>query len=195
MKITNINVYGLNESIAAIKLSYADMYVGDQELKEKDINIAKKLGKTKSGSGHDCFLKGIIVQMDVSGPHYWWPQFQRYHFADFVMSMSKMHAITKFDLESQCNKYVSHNAIKVAKYFINAYNACKVCNINEHNKRFHQMMANLPMGLELTARISTNYMQLKTIYHQRKNHKLEDWKVFCEIIETLPMFKELILGD
>jgi hypothetical protein len=47
------------------------------------------------------------------------------------------------------------------------------------------------MGFELWMGISTNYLQLKTIYNQRKHHKLEDWKIFCNWIESLPM-NELI---
>lgn len=40
--------------------------------------------------------------------------------------------------------------------------------------------------------ISTNYLQLKTIYSQRKSHKLKnDWGYFCDFIETLPL-SELI---
>ena len=34
---------------------------------------------------------------------------------------------------------------------------------------------------------------LKTIYAQRKSHRLPEWRDFCAWIETLPMFKELCL--
>jgi len=47
--------------------------------------------------------------------------------------------------------------------------------------------------LELTARMTTNYRQLKTIYAQRRNHLLPDWQMFCDWIETLP-YSELITG-
>ena len=56
------------------------------------------------------------------------------------------------------------------------------------------LMSN-PCGFELTARMTTNYRQLKTIYYQRRQHKLPDWREFCAWIETLPMFKELCLGS
>jgi hypothetical protein len=49
------------------------------------------------------------------------------------------------------------------------------------------------MGYELWMGISTNYLQLKTIYFQRRNHKLDEWKYFCKWIEKLPMFNNLIL--
>ena len=51
-----------------------------------------------------------------------------------------------------------------------------------------------PSGCELTARLTTNYRSLKTVYSQRKNHTLPEWKEFCKWIETLPYFKDLVLG-
>lgn len=61
---------------------------------------------------------------------------------------------------------------------------------------FMKIVSNVPMGFQLWAGMSTNFLQLKTIYNQRKKHKLPEWRQFCEWIETLPMFKELVLkGD
>ena len=42
--------------------------------------------------------------------------------------------------------------------------------------------------------MTTNYRQLKTIYRQRKNHALPEWKAFCKWIETLP-WSELIIAN
>ena len=52
-----------------------------------------------------------------------------------------------------------------------------------------------PCGFELTARMTTNYRALKTIYSQRKNHKLPEWREFCKEIEKLPYSRELIIGE
>ena len=57
------------------------------------------------------------------------------------------------------------------------------------------VLANVPMGLEITARMSTNYLQLKTIYNQRKNHRSQQWRIFCDWIKTLPYAKELITNE
>lgn len=61
-----------------------------------------------------------------------------------------------------------------------------LCNRSEI---YHMMVSNAPMGLTLGMRVTTNALQLKTIYHQRKNHKLKDWQEFCKWIESLPEFK------
>ena len=54
-----------------------------------------------------------------------------------------------------------------------------------------EMLYNIPSGFELTAAMTTNYRQLKTIYQQRRHHPLPDWQVFCDFCESLPMFMEL----
>ena len=86
MKIENDFVGGLEESIIAsgYPMSVTDT---DLEITQKDINRAKKLGTAKSGSGHDCYLKGIVYQADITAPQYWWLQLQRYHFVDIVSSV------------------------------------------------------------------------------------------------------------
>ena len=62
---------------------------------------------------------------------------------------------------------------------------------------FMTVLSNCPLGVELFMRCTTNYLQLKTIYHQRKHHKLiEDWQEsFCkDFIEKLPYANEFIIG-
>ena len=116
MRITNVNIYGLEESIKAS--GYPKSVVEPKP----SIKRATSLAQTKHGSGHDCFLKGIVVQCDVKAPSYWWAQFQRYHFADIVASQSKMHCMLKFDLNEQCNEWVTEESKSQVKKFIDIYN-------------------------------------------------------------------------
>ena len=177
VRLTNTKVYGLSEAITASGLPMS---------KAGNDKRAVKLGHAPVGSGHDTFLKGIIVQADITYPAYFAPQLQRYHWIDIISSESKMHTLTV--REPKYNKYV----LTSLKFEIERW-------INEYNKEpsyenYMMILSNLPMGYELTMRISTNYLQLKTIYFQRKNHKLkEDWGAFIEWVESLPRFKELIL--
>ena len=63
-------------------------------------------------------------------------------------------------------------------------------------ENFMLLVSNCPQGIELFMRVSTNYLQIRTLYNQRKNHTLkEDWGAFCHWIETLPYAKELIIGE
>ena len=53
---------------------------------------------------------------------------------------------------------------------------------------FNIIVANIPSGLMLTARMTTNYLQLKSIVNQRSNHKMQEWRLLCDYFKTLPMF-------
>ncbi|MGL5718802.1 MAG: hypothetical protein ACRCX2_37720, partial [Paraclostridium sp.] len=124
IKIDNARVYGLEESIIAsgypmqtdtedidIELETEDMYIIKKELEELDYKRAKHLGGAIAGSGHDCYLKGIIIQFDMQVSEYIWRQWDRYHFNDYVSSQSKMHRILKLDIDKSCNKYVTSSTI------------------------------------------------------------------------------------
>lgn len=190
MEIKNTKVYGLEEAIIASHYPMSiDEFLDYGSVKESDLKRAKKLGSAAARSGHDTFLKGILLSTDITAPQYFWQQFQRYHFWDFVSSQSKMHSITQINLEKRCNKYVDQRVITILKQYIEDYKQSPT------QEGFQRVLSNVPMGLELTARITTNYLQLKTIYSQRKNHRLGEWHFFCEWCENLPNFIELTQNE
>lgn len=194
MKFKNIKIYGLEESI--IKSGYP-MQVGEPEnIVSKNQDTAKdntrafKLANTPNGSGHNNFLKGIIVQFDLQYPEYFSPQLQRYHWIDIVSSQSKMHKITSRELTKDdfTEDTLEYN-IEDINRMIKNYNTSS----DNKDMWFNSIISNLPSGYLKWMGISTNYLQLKTIYSQRKTHKLIEWREFCKWIETLPM-SELITG-
>lgn len=182
--IKNVKVYGLYESFKASKYPMAV----DTEQCTLDItDTIRRLAHSKAGSGHDQFLTGIVVQFDLTFSLKAWTEMQRYHFIDFVSSQSTMHRASKFKVEEQCNKYVTENTINEVKALAERYNG------SQSTDDYLTLLYNIPTGFQLTARMTTNYRQLKTIYAQRKNHILPEWREFCEWIETLP-YAELIVG-
>ena len=196
MEIKNAKVFGLNESM--IKSGYpmqvgepGDLYTQDMlenDLLKKSIPRAYKLANTPNGSGHNNFLKGIIVQFDLKYPEYFSPQLQRYHWVDIVSSQSKMHKIASRRLELEdFTEGVSGSTVDYINALIDMYNQTKDSN------DFQKLISNLPSGYLKWMGISTNYLQLKTIYSQRRTHKLNEWQEFCDWIETLPM-SELIIN-
>jgi hypothetical protein len=222
MIIKNTKVYGLDESI--IRSGYPhqigepnDLYANDGNPLlipgNASIDRSKRLANTPIGSGHNNYLKGIIVQFDIRYPQYFTPQLQRYHWIDIISSQSKMHSLTKVkDIKASCNKYVLDTVIQGINHMIRQYNEnvfpCEITDyiiingngglykhvVETKEEMFQYIISNLPMGFELWMGISTNYLQLKTIYNQRKTHKLkEDWGYFCNWIESLPFAQELIL--
>lgn len=148
---------------------------------------AMNLGGVLSGTGHDSMLKGILVSVNIKADQSFWLQWERYHFQDTVSSMSTMHRILKFDVDKSFSEYVDPRSIEILKKKIAAYEQ------NKTPENFHQVIHNIPEGIELTRRVTTNYLQLKTMYHQRKAHKMFSWrKDFIKLCDELPWFYELI---
>ena len=202
--INNVNVYGLGESVIASKYP---MSVNISSLNSAITHTVKKLAQCAKGTGHDNFLNGIIVQFDLSFTNKAWVEAERYHFLDFVSSQSTMHCITKFDLDKAYIKYVDQRIVDIMKNKVDTYNRLML-NIKEAKEKgqpttnmqecaktmYLEILYSNPCGFILTARMTTNYRQLKTIYAQRKNHRLPEWREFCKWIETLPYAEELITG-
>jgi hypothetical protein len=183
-EIRNVCVYGLEQSIKRSALPMMSSFSDDNNLTENDIVRAHKLAKNMPGTGHNNFLKGIIVQFDIKYPEYLSPEMQRYHWFEIVSSMSKMHRLTKMDIGSSVNKYVDPTIIEILRQYVNNYNQ------DPCYENFMKVLSNCPLGLEKWMSITTNYLQLKTIYFQRKNHKLkEDWGAIINMIENLPYSK------
>lgn len=195
IEISNVEVYDLQECVIASGNAMRTEPVAYTEDEfAKGLERCKRLVKSSNLSNtvkcHDNFLTGIRVSFDVKYPQYWSPEFQRYHFADIVTSSSKMHMLSKMDLKKSCNRYVDPIVIAVLEEKVDKYNR------EPTYDNMMKMLSNCPMGLELFMRVSTNYKQLQTIYHQRKNHKLkEDWGAFCDFIEALPYADDFITCD
>ena len=189
--IKNWKVYDLEESVIACRNSMrttSPEYTKEEF--EKSLPRAIKLAKTPSNFGEDNFLCGIRVSFDIKYPNYFTPELQRYHFLDIVSSSSKMHRLVQMDMDSCFNEYVTAQSKEQMKRLIHNYNEEK------SYENFMRVISNCPLGVELFMRCTTNYRALKTIYKQRKHHKLkEDWGAFCKFIEELPYAKELIINS
>lgn len=175
--IKNVNIYGLEDSVRASKFP---MSVDTDKCTDEMTPTVRKLAGCEPGTGHDQFLTGIIVQFDLTFSLKAWTEMQRYHFIDFVSSQSTMHRAAKFAIEEQCNSYVTENTINEVKALVAKYNE------TQSKEDYLTLLYNLPTGFMLTARMTTNYRQLKTIYRQRKDHRLPEWRKFCEWMKGLP---------
>lgn len=184
MKIENVKIYDLDESVKASKYP---MSTNNDSLNSEITNTVKKLASSSKGEGHDQFLTGIRVAFDLTCSNKMWVEAERYRFLEFVSSQSTMHRISKFDIKNQCNEYVDDRIINIVNELKEDYLK------NKSENDFLKLIYNIPSGFELTARLTTNYRCLKTIYSQRKNHRLPEWREFCIWCESLPCFKELVL--
>lgn len=188
--IESTEVYGLNKAVIASGNAMRTVMANNLlDPTDKDFKRAALLGTTDPGEGHDNFLNGIIVQFDLYAPLYMWKQIQRYHFLDFVSSQSTMHRLLKFDVATQCVSDTDPVIVRRYQDLVADYNAAPDA------AKWRTLVASLPCGFVLGATMTTNYRQLKTIYLQRRNHKLKEWHDFCAWCETLPLFTTICLGE
>lgn len=200
--VSNAKVYGLDESIRRAKFP---MLANTEKASTELTNGIKSLAQSANGEGHDQWLTGVIVQLDLKFSNKAWVEAERYHFLDFVSSQSTMHRISRFDLDKAYNNYVDKRIVEIIKEKVEKYNALSALlksqnsedldGIREEVKeKYLEILYSNPSGFQVTAGMTTNYRQLKTIYSQRKNHRLPEWREFCKWIETLP-HSELITGS
>ena len=183
--ISNVKVYDLEESIKASKYPMA---IDTGSVSEEVTDRVKSLAQSGKGEGHDQFLTGVRVAFDLTFSIKAWTEAERYRFLEFVSSQSTMHRISKFDLYRQYMKYVDPRMIEIMNELKDRYNE------TQDPEDYLRLLYSNPCGFRLTARLTTNYRSLKTIYSQRKNHRLPEWREFCKWIETLPYARDLIIG-
>lgn len=194
--VANAYVYGFKNSIRGAKFP---MSVDLEELNDELTNGIKFLGQTRPGEGHDQWLTGVIVQMDLTFTTKAWVEAERYGHLSFISSQSSMHRMTKFDLDKSYNEYVDPRVIEIMSEKIQSFNdefpsrSSDTTEMEEFRDKYLSILYTNPAGFKLTARMTTNYRQLKIIYNQRKDHRLPEWRLFCKWIESLP-YSYLITG-
>ena len=174
-----------------------------------DLDLMKRL--RNAGTDHRKFMRMITVYLDVTAPLYFWKEFDTYKVGTVANSCSTMHKIheKKFTLEDfSCEhlfdrygdpsmnlnygykypKAVMQDLIDILNNYRFWYNETK------DKKYWWQMIQLLPSSYNQKRTVMLNYEVLANIYPTRKNHKLDEWRDFCEWIETLP-YSELITGE
>jgi hypothetical protein len=210
IEIRNVNCFGLLFAIKGLRLSYNSQidsvckYYKEDEcvitLGTKDYKLLKAL-ITKDDS--ECkFLRQIKVQCFIKAPRYWWIEFDTYKVGVVCQSESTMHTLRKqinslLEYEEsnlQWHNFFSKNTLpEIMREFFRMYSYKHF--LDDTGKlSINKLKANLPEGFLQTRAVDFNYGVLRTMYRQRKNHKLEEWKEFCEWVKTLP-YSWLIKGN
>ena len=166
-----------------------------------DLALMKKL--SKAGTDHAKFLRFITVTADITAPMFWWFEYDTYKVGTIKNSCSKMHKIhvKPFDY----NDFTHEGIDEVAKECVSLKSTFQTYililewlrvkfNETQEKKYWRALIEMLPESYNMRATVLTNYQVLKTIYHARKNHKLDEWHDFCRWCETLPYFKEVCIN-
>lgn len=164
-------------------------FIGD-----KDMDLAKRL--IKAGSTDRKFMRMIHVQADVTAPLYWWKEYDTYKVGTTANSCSTMHTIHKRDFtiddfsHDRLDDDIVYNYMKPIIEGLNLFRT--QYNNSKDKKYWNQIIQLLPSSFNQMRTIDLSYETLFSIYHQRKNHKLDEWHTFCDWIITLPYMKEFL---
>ena len=178
--------YMVDEKLDGVQFSYF-------KIGEKDMKLCKNL--IKAGSPDRKFLRMIHVQADVTAPLYWWKEFSTYKVGTTTNSCSTMHTIhkKKFSIDDFSNEHLMTGGIECLEHLCKDLNLCRNYFLETKDKSYWwQMIQLLPSSFNQMRTIDLNYETLFSIYHQRKGHKLDEWREFCKWIETLPYMKEFL---
>lgn len=171
-----------------------------------DFDLMKRLDK--AGTEHRKFMRMIAVYIDITAPLYWWKEFDTYKVGTVTNSCSTMHKIAakEFTMEDFSCEHLEtisrldedgeeYKPYMLMKEMIKCLNACRKTFMETKNKTdWWQLIQLLPSSYNQKRTVMLNYEVLANMYHQRKNHKLDEWRTFCEWIKTLPC-SELITGE
>ena len=166
---------------------------GYTQIGEKDMNLCKRL--IKAGSPDRKFMRMIHVQADVTAPLYWWKQIDQYRIGVTTNSTSTMHKIhaKEFTIDDFSHEHLMEGGVECLKHLCKDLNLCRNYYLETKSKDWWwQMIQLLPSSYNQMRTIDLNYETLFSIYHQRKNHKLDEWHTFCDWILTLPYMKEFL---
>lgn len=221
IKIENTEVFGWGAAIRGMRNPMNSWHLGDTDwfnvsddravesdywldstndealvLGDNDLDLMKRL--RNAGTDHRKYLRMIHVQADIIAPLYWWKEYDTYKVSTVANSCSTMHKIhvKEFELSDFSIEHLNDDVIKKPfKQIIDCLNFFRELYLQNKDKDdWWQMIQLLPTSYNQKRTVDLNYENLINMYHARKNHKLDEWREFCEWIETLP-YSELIIGE
>ena len=169
------------------------------QIGQNDLDLMKTL--IKAGAEHRKFLRMIHVQMDIEAPLYWWKEFDTYKVGTVANSCSTMHKIAakEFTLDDFSHEHIGDVPNCDPMYYaalegtIMALNEARHCFIDTKDKKFWwQMIQLLPSSYNQLRTVDLNYEVLLNQYFQRKDHKLDEWRIYCEQIKCFPYLNDFI---
>lgn len=163
------------------------------EMGDNDFDLMTRL--RNAGTDHRKFMRMITVYLDITAPLYWWKEFDTYKVGTVANSCSTMHKIAdkEFTLEDFSCEHLENSWLvhlkETIKLLNEARDAYHWCNTDAKKEWWWQMIQLLPSSYNQRRTVMLNYEVLANIYKSRRNHKLDEWHIFCDWIEGLPYSK------
>ncbi len=204
---------GIGCGNCALSDACAHEYDNEYTIGKNDYALMEKLAK--AGTSHSKYRRMMVVYLDITAPLYWWKEFDTYKVGTVANSCSTMHKIHAkeftledfscehfddldsargFDLRNDSELY-RNDVIWALTVTINILNRARNRFLETNDKRYWwQMIQLLPSSYNQKRTVMLNYEVLANIYHDRKNHKLDEWREFCEWIRDYLPYSKLIVG-
>ena len=166
---------------------------GTYVIGEADLSLAERLAH--SGTDHRKYLRQIFVSVDITAPLYWWKEFDTYKVATVANSTSTMHKIhaKPFSRADFSTDHMDEETLAQFDHVIAYLELLRGKYMENKDKRYwYDMIQFLPSSYDQMRTVTLNYETLTNIYYARRNHKLDEWHTFCDMISALPYAKELI---
>lgn len=150
---------------------------------------AKYMPKTalvlgKMDGGHNKFLESMMVWMEVDAPLDFHIQLDTYRVGITKQSESTMHTLGHRKLLQEDFE------INIPATYLTYLNSCIDRGIDKL-----KLKKLLPCGFLQMRMLCVNYKTIRNIILQRRNHKLPEWRVFCEVMKELKYYKYMGIDD
>lgn len=167
---------------------------GEYILGENDLGLGMRLAK--AGSDHRKFIRQIFVSVDITAPLYWWKEFDTYKVGTVANSTSTMHKIHSKPIVMEDFSFdrLTPESEKFAKDMIDYIESVRLKYMEDKDKAYWwDLIQLLPSSYNQMRTCTMNYENLTNMYYARRNHKLDEWHVFCDWIKSLPYAEEFII--
>lgn len=203
--VDKTTIYGWQEAIRGMRnpMNSWDKsdttYHPDPVIGGNDMKLMRSL--ITAGSADRKFLRMIVCYMDITAPIYWWKEYDTYKVGTVANSCSTMHKIhsrplTEADFSSE---HLDEYSLLAFGNIIDRINECRdeyIASGKKDKNTWYQLIQLLPSSYMQTRTCMVSYEVLRKMYHERKNHKLNEWRVdFCNWVRSLPYAKELISDE
>lgn len=201
IKCKILNICGFMESIHGMRNPMNSWDRMDSEWEEEatflpgdnDLTLMKNL--FNAGTEHRKYLRMINVYMDITAPLYWWKEFDTYKVGTVANSCSTMHKIhaKEFTVDDFSHEHLQVPMVEILKHTIHGLNDARDAYLSSKDKlMWWQMIQLLPSSYNQTRTVMMNYEVVARIIEQRKNHKLDEWNDFIDVLSDLPLIDDLL---
>lgn len=216
IKVENIEVFNFEGAFRGLRNPMNSWDKGDtkERFDQDDSSIIHsigigpndlKLAQRMIGGGPEeaKFLRQIFITMDIDAPIFWWKEMDTYKVGTTANSCSTMHKLASseigaqnFSFDMDIADFPEEYQELVSMIRVNSVYYCeqlrKAYEKTKDKRIWRALVEILPMAWNQRRTWTANYQVLRNIYFQRRNHKLDEWREFCKVIEELPYGKELI---